>query len=252
MYDIEMHAPSEEFLRCWAAAGRHLHAAGQGAMAWLKAEPRPPFLEHLSFRLGNQLFFVRIEDVEGRLRLPGNPDGALTIARGCQGHACVLPMRQRSGVWSPSMPGWGLVDAETGDRINPPRLVTDELIEITDWELHDLAVQVVRNHLESLGASVMSSTGDPHIHPSLWAVREGRREWVVVRAVRYPTLDAPQPGNMAAIIEHCARGSRYGYFASVGVAHADEEHAPEGADPIPLWRGHGYSLRFEGLVSVSE
>jgi hypothetical protein len=33
--------------------------------------------EHLSFRLGNQLFFVRIEDVDGKTQGPGTSVGLL-------------------------------------------------------------------------------------------------------------------------------------------------------------------------------
>jgi hypothetical protein len=42
----------------------------------------------------------------------------------------------------------GLVDAQTGRPINPVALVNDELIEMTDWELQDFAVQIVRDQPE--------------------------------------------------------------------------------------------------------
>ena len=75
MYDIPMQEPSEYFARCWQAAGRHLQAQAHNVpLNWLKAELVPPFLEHLSFRIGNQLFFVRVEDVDGKVEGP-NPRG---------------------------------------------------------------------------------------------------------------------------------------------------------------------------------
>jgi hypothetical protein len=68
LHGIEIQQPSEEFARCWHAAGRHIQTKVQGPLnSWLKANLTPPFLEHLSFRLGNQLFFIRIEDVDGNL-----------------------------------------------------------------------------------------------------------------------------------------------------------------------------------------
>ena len=61
MHEIEMSEVSEEFAKCWKAAGIHIQNQAQGGLrSWLKADLNPPFLEHLSFRLGNQLFFVRI------------------------------------------------------------------------------------------------------------------------------------------------------------------------------------------------
>jgi len=248
MHTIEMHQPSKEFLDCWSAAGRHLQVRGEDALNWLKADPRPPFLEHLSFRLGNQLFFVRIEDADAKLKVPGNPKGFLTVADGCKGHGCVMPMRRRAGRWAPMFPGWGLLDGRTAHPVDPPALVTDELIEITDWELHDFAVQVVRHHLEEQGAEIGSSTGDPNIDPSLWIHRDGRPEWVVVRAVRYPRTEPARAADLKAIAEYCRRLSPHGYLAMVGVAPSDVAARRGGASP--LWRGHGYAVGFDGLKPV--
>ena len=97
MHNIEMHEVTEEFARCWQAAGRHLQAQVQGKMNWLKASLSPPFLEHLSFRLGNQLFFVRLEPSDSRIRVPASREGLLSIAKGCNGHPCIMPMVQRRG-----------------------------------------------------------------------------------------------------------------------------------------------------------
>ena len=76
MYEIEMHERSEVFFPCWKAAGIHLSKQVDGGIqSWLRAHAYPPFLEHLSFRLGNQVFFVRVEDVDEKVRGPGNPQG---------------------------------------------------------------------------------------------------------------------------------------------------------------------------------
>ena len=250
MYEIEAGEVSEDFARCWQAAGRHLQQRGQGALGWLRADLHPPFLEHLSFRMGNQLFFVRIEDVEGRIAGPGSLAGLLSIADGCKGHPCVMPMRAHGGDWSADWPEWGLVHARTGRPIEPPVLVTDALIEMTDWELQDFAIQPVRRHLEKQGRQVMSCQGSPHVDPSIWFVGDEGPEWVVVRAVRYPTLQADPPADWAAIAQSCARLSRRGSFASVSVASADDEFDPQRHPVVPLWRGHAMIIRFTGLQRV--
>jgi hypothetical protein len=78
MHNIEMHEMTEAFFPCWTAAGIHLSKQVDGGIqSWLRAHPYPPFLEHLSFRLGNQLFFVRIEDVDGKAQGPGTSVGLL-------------------------------------------------------------------------------------------------------------------------------------------------------------------------------
>jgi len=60
-HDIDMHEVSDEFAKCWQAAGRHLDSQNhRGELNWLKANLTPPFLEHLSFRLENQLFLFAL------------------------------------------------------------------------------------------------------------------------------------------------------------------------------------------------
>ena len=254
MHDIEMHEPTEEFSRCWQAAGRHLLSqTHDGQLSWLRANLTPPFLEHLSFRLGNQLFFIRIDDVSGNVRGPGNPNGFRTIAKGCNGHACRMPMRIKGANWETAEPGWGLVDDETGNIINPINLISDEKIEMTDWEIHDFAVQVVRDHVtEKLGHKLMSSQGNPDVDPSIWFVGENGPEWVVVRAARFPEKEATRPENIPAIEASCAHMSNVSHFASVSFANSEDAFDPAGGVPaLPLWRGHGVFIRFEGLEPVA-
>ncbi|AGK58678.1 hypothetical protein HYPDE_35033 [Hyphomicrobium denitrificans 1NES1] len=249
MYDIQMHEVSDQFARCWQAAGRHIAAQAQGPISWLKAALVPPYLEHLSFRLGNQLFFVRIEDVDSELDVPASREGLLRIAEGCNGYPCLMPMRLRAGNWLPEAGGWGLIDAHTGLAIDPVALVSDERIEMTDWEVHDAAVQVVRDDLKSAGKKLMSWTGHPQVDPAIWFVGDSGPEWVVVRAVRYPALEASPPADWQRLAEHCASVSTIGHFASVSLASAEDAFDPDHViPPEPLWRGHAMRVRFDGLV----
>jgi hypothetical protein len=77
MYDIPMVTPTPEFGECWQAAGRRLQVAAKAAgvrINWMKADLKPFFMEHLSFALGNQLFFVRLEDAAGGFEDPSTLD----------------------------------------------------------------------------------------------------------------------------------------------------------------------------------
>lgn len=253
MYDIEMQEASEEFAGCWRAAGRHLQSRTDGALGWLKADLAPPFLEHLSFRMGNRLYFVRVDDIDGHVKGPGNKDGFRIIAEGCKGIACKMPMRRVGSDWKPELPGWGLIDAETDRPIDPVALISDERVEMTDWEVHDFAVQVVRDHVvEKLGCELMSSQGNPHVDPSIWFVGDNGPEWVVVRSVRFPERDAKKPTNLADIAANCARLSAIGHFASVAVANSEDSFDVSGrVPPLPLWRGHSMYVAFKGLILVT-
>lgn len=252
MHNIEIAEVSEDFVRCWSAAGLHIQNQEQGQLqSWLRSHLNPPFLEHLSFRLGNQLFYIQVEDVEGVLETPGNLEGLLTIADGCAGHACLMPMKRSGQDWEPTESGWGLVDARTRLTVNPPALITNEMLEMTDWELQDLAVQVVRERIVKEGHQIMSWNGDPRVNPSVWFVgSSGSPEWVLVRTVRYPEKEATEPENMSEIKSHFDKTGFPGHFASVAVANADDPFDP-GAEMngnfVSLHRGCGIRIRYEGL-----
>ena len=149
--------------------------------------------------------------------------------------------------------GWGLIDARTRLPVNPPALITDEMLEMTDWELQDLAVQVVREQIEKEGHQLMSWNGDPRIDPSVWFVgSSGGPEWVLVRAVRHPEKEATEPENKSELRSHFGKMGFPGHFASVAVASADDPFDPgakSNGNYVPLFRGVGMRIRYEGLRS---
>ena len=250
MHPIEMHDFPKEFAMCWHAAGRHLNDQVDGGIkGWLKAKLAPPFLEHLSFRLGNQLFFIRLIDVDGKFDGPGSLSGLRHIAAECSGHACLMPMRRQSdGRWVADRDGWGLVDARTNRRVDPPALVTADKIEMTAWELQDFAVQIVREQLQRDGYTLMSWQANPEVNPSIWFVGDSKGpEWVVVRAARYPATQARRPDDWEEIAAGAARTGQIGHFASVALASLEKPLAKAGGAGVPLWRGYGMHARYVGL-----
>jgi len=252
MHPIEMQEMSRAFFGCWQAAGEHLdRQVDSGIRSWLRAHPYPPFLEHLSFRLGNQLFFVRVEDVDGNVEGPGSLRGLKSVARQANGHACVLPMRRsaRGQDWIAEYPGWGLLDAESQRPIDPVAMITDERIAMTAWEEPGVAVQVVREYLQQEGFKLMSWQSDPDVDPSIWFVgRTGQPEWVVVRASRVADRQAPRPANWLEIAAGCSNLSSTGHFASVALASGEQAFESAAAQSMPLWRGHELAVVFCGLT----
>ena len=160
-------------------------------------------------------------------------------------------MQKAGDHWLPVNSGWGLIDPESKSLVDPVDLVSDEKIVMTDWELQDFAVQVVRNYVENkMSYQVMSSQGNPSVDPSMWFIGDHGPEWIVIRACRYPDIQAEIPKNLAEITSRL--GSK-GYFASVGFANVDDAFDPSGSvPPLPLWRGHGFHVRFKGLDLVAK
>ncbi len=252
MHEIPMYGMSEAFFQCWQAAAQHLHRQVDGGIkSWLRCQPIAPFLEHLSFRLGNQLFFIRVDDVDGKVQGPGNENGFIAAAEMARGHALIMPMKKNSvtGAWAADAPGWGLLNPENGHPVNPVALITDEKIEMTPWEVQDFAVQIVRDYLEQQGFTLMSWQSNPAVNPSIWFVGESRRpEWVVVRVAKFPAKRAPRPANWAEIVASCSpTGSSLGHFASVVVASSEQSFLSDDEAPLPLWRGHALMVDFRRL-----
>jgi hypothetical protein len=137
--------------------------------------------------------------------------------------------------------------------MNPAALISDEKIVMTDWELQDFAVQVVREQLAKEGRKLMSWNGDPRVNPSIWFVGDAGPEWVVVRAVRYPEKEAGLPNKLGEMQAHFAKLGHPGHFASVAMASVDDpfdSHAAIDGNFVPLYRGHGMHVRYEGLQKV--
>ena len=251
MYDVVQEEPSEDFKRAWQAAGRHLRPLGGDSFSWLRANLNPPMAEHLSFRVGNQIFFVFVEAAE--FQYERTNDLFMEVSREANAVPCIMPMTERLTSYEPSLSGWGLIHAETKIPVNPPDLVSDELVEMTDWELHDFAVQVVRSKLSGDGRSVFSAQSSRDIDPSIWYEDGGDSYWVVVREARHPDVQAAMPGNIDDIADGCSRMGRAGFFASVVVANYDDPFDPEAkanGNFLPLYRGHAMSVKYEGLQKI--
>ena len=251
MYDIDMDKMDPDFFDCWQAAGKHIHnQGGEESLSWLRAHPYPPYMEHLSFRVGNQLYFIRIEDVDGMVVGPATIEDLIAVAMGTGAHACIMPMKKNpeGNEWAPVKDGWGLINASTGAPVDPPSLVTDEKIVMTPWELHDMAVQVVREYMEKKGYQLMSWQCNPDIDPSIWFTGESKGpEWVVIRATQYPEDHAQLPKNWKDIVEQCTSISMTGHFASVALASSEQKFDSKDEEAIPLYRGDSMYINFPGL-----
>ncbi len=251
MYTIEQKKPDLAFIKAWQAAGHHIQQLGQGGVNWVRADLNPPMIEHLSFRIANQLFFIFVEAAE--FNFQQNKLAFLEASKEAAAIPCILPMTEHLAEFKPATAGWGLLHAETGKSINPLELVSDELIEISDWELHDFAIQVVRDSLMKEGKKVFSAHSSLAQDPSIWFEESGQVFWVVVRAVRYPELDAQIPSNINDIQDNCSHMGKAGYFASVSIGNSNDPFDPkakENKNYLPLYRGHPMFIKYEGLKEI--
>jgi hypothetical protein len=259
MYKIDTHNISEEFLNAWRFAGKNLTNQGQGSLSWIRSHLYQPFDDHLSFRVGNQIFSVLVEVENSFMESSLTDQERNNQAKFCSSNnlvPCIYKVKKNSqGEYESIYQAWNLVHAETERPINPVELISEDLIEMSPWEVHDVGVQIVVNNIEKEGGEIFSHQSVLKIDPSIWFKRDGKGFYVIVRAVRYPELDAKRPENLMETIKaiksmKSPEGKAEGYFASVGIANAD--NPSEGENPLPLYRGGGMHIRFTGIEKLSQ
>ena len=260
MYNIERAHLSEPFVRAWRAAGKYLQVAGGDQIKWLRSHLHQPITEHLSFLFNNQLYFVFIE-VTGCSaevpRLEGNSRKLfLDNTAAANAIPCTMAMHQSkftniSG-YLPRLPGWGLQHSGSGEIIDPPSVSTTEEIEMSDWEVQDFAVQIVRDTLRKEGKKVTEWQSNPEIDPGLWFVDGDHLAWVVVRASRYPESLPERPSNISDLAPRLAEMERpEGFFAGLTVANANDSFTPDQVPPLSLNRGSPLYVKYLGLEAIS-
>jgi hypothetical protein len=131
--------------------------------------------------------------------------------------------------------------------------VTADKIEMSDWEVHDFSVEIVSASILKSGGEIISKQPSLRIDPSIWFRDKNGTHFVVIRGVRHPVQAAQLLSNIEVIKVRCSKMSRSGFFASVVLANSEDPFDPNAAvngNFFPLYRGHGFMPKFQGLVSV--
>ncbi len=257
-----MNKITEEFETCWKAAGRHLISRVDNLnLRLLRDELVPPFLEHMAFIIGNQLFMINILPDDPNIQLPTSRDSCIEIAERANAVPCFMRMKKVKGQWVPVDSEWGLTSEIHHTPLDPVSLITEEKIEISDWELHDFATQIVRNEILEEGGVINSWCSDPNIYPSMFFIdKDGEKRFVIVTASRYPcdpgmdragneNISYERIGKIMRLIK-TSNAEASGFIAMMSVASADDAFDPDIEPALPLWRGHGYYLNYGGLKSI--
>jgi len=252
---------TEDFWAAWKHAMAYLvtylkilEMKGEVTPYVLRRNLNQPFVEHLSFGVGNGIFFVWVEMYDHIF--DSSRKYFLEHARNCGAVPCIMPLEEKDGEWQP-IENSILIDAYTRKPLYPLSLITDEVIEMTDWEVSDFAIDVVVKYIikeyqiEDLEQDLKFQS-TPGSNPQIWFVdRNSKRNFVIVRAVRYPQEKAKRPDNIAQFPS--LLGCDQGYFASVSLANIDAfdeaEHLPPSSKY--LYRGCGMYVRFIGLEEIT-
>lgn len=227
-YEIKPFALTDDFENCWLAAGRHLnHRVKDTGSRWLRAE-LPPFREHLSFALGNQLFFVQVLDADDPHNGWFQPERLRAAVNDAKGVGCLMPMRRSGDEWVPVVRGWGLVSLLNHSLLDPVTFTSDQPVEMTPWEIHDVGVQAVRQHLTQEGWKIVSWQTDLKVDPSIIASQNDILCGFVVRTSDTGPSPASRPKNASQIAAVMHQRGWHAKFVGLKIADCD---APTHTDP---------------------
>ena len=144
MYKIDAYNISEEFLDAWRFAGENLTNQGQGSLNWIRAHLHQPFDDHLSFRVGNQIFSVLVELENSSMESSLTDRERSNQARFCLDNnlvPCIYRIKKNShGEHERIFPDWNLIHAETENPINPAELISEGLIKMSSYFFHPFSI----------------------------------------------------------------------------------------------------------------
>jgi hypothetical protein len=214
--------------------------------SWIKAELTYPAFDHLTFGYNNSIFSVLIELMDETV-------SSLTeIQRTRWLEACteynLIPCLFKINCISmsngynltPMDAAWNLFDVDGRHLVNPIVESSDDDTEMSAWEIHNFAIQVVRQNIEEKGYEVLSFCDLVEVNPQIWFLDEvGNKNWVIVQSSTGQELSSIDPWRgIEQLNEHLLPFN--GYFAGVQIS----------SEKPSLYRGDGMFVDFEGLEQI--
>lgn len=243
---------TDDFIDCAKFVNNFFSEKGKDVINFIEFATIPTPV-HTSFRIGNQLFFIHIVDLDDNMETPGSIEGFISICERFQCLACLIPVRKKNNKWVIENLDWGLIDAKTRDVIDPYQLVSDEKIVMSDYEIHEMGNDYVRYHIitKNLGYKVSSFIIDPDIIPSIIFNKENEQCCVLVK-VSYDPNPWVRQEDFKDELENMKSSfpDMTVYFA--GVHLFGQEQMKKKDNTLPLYRGQGYYPTFRGLETFDD
>jgi hypothetical protein len=256
-YLMDRPEPSELFLEARQIAGVHLQEqfrqfdngpfnARHRGFTWIKAELTYPAFDHLTFGFKNSIFSVLIELID-------ETDSSLTeIQRTRWVEACteynLIPCLFKINCiamshgynLTPVDEIWNLFEVDGQKLVDPVLVATDVDTEMSAWEIHNFAIQVVRQNIEEEGHEVLSFCDLIEVNPQIWFLDEdGNKNWVIVQSSTGQELPFIDPWRGFEQSNEQLLPFN-GYFAGVQIS----------SEKPMLYRGDGMFVDFEGLEQI--
>jgi len=241
---------SEDFISCANYVNDFFSAKGRDVIKFIHFASFPTPI-HTSFRIGNQLFFVHIVDVDKNIETPGTIEHFIDISERFQCVACLLPVSKTINSWNIENLDWGLIDAKTRKPVNPYSIVSNKKIVMSDNEIYAMGHEYIRTNIitKDHECQVTGFIIDPEVYPSIFFNYKNNECCVLIKVSHgafpyFKKLDfKDQLEKMKSMFNN-----KTIYFA--GAHLLGEEQLKQNNKSLPFYRGQGYHPKFLGLENV--
>ncbi|MBT8290223.1 MAG: Na(+)-translocating NADH-quinone reductase subunit F [Muriicola sp.] len=116
--------------------------------------------------------------------------------------------------------------------------------ELTEQELHNLAMNIVGKELEAEGFEFMGVNSKLRKNPQFVCLKDKELHFIVVRNIPYPENPSEYDKDlMASVKEHALKFEARTYYAGVGISNAaNRDH--------PVLLNQEYMVHYEGLIEI--
>ena len=117
-------------------------------------------------------------------------------------------------------------------------------MDLSEQELHNLAMNIVGKDLEDQGYEFLGVNSELRKNPQFVALKNKKLHFVVVRAISYPD----NPGDidyvfMESIKQHALKFKARTFYAGVGLTNSRDFELPVNSD-------EDYVVKYDGLIEI--
>lgn len=278
-YLIDRPEPSEIFLKARHIAGSQLQDqfnannqknvdSSHEGFKWIKTELTYPSFDNLTFAYKNSIFSVVIELIDDKNSsfTKHQKDRLIKSSEENNLIPCTFRLKFREKANNflgrlmgnkdqldyeliPLEQGWNLYDAITNKKIIPLKIASNDKTRMSNWELSNFAIQIVRNDLEKEGNKILSFCDLPEVNPQIWFKNiKGETGWVVVKHIK--TENEKNYKEWVGLEKRSPQLKPYdGYFASVQIIPSFGWNGVS-EFPTDLCRGEGMYVNYKGLERI--
>lgn len=205
--------------------------------AWIQSTLLSPAFQHLCFRYKNNVYSILIGLQKGETLFVRTQDmtNQKNVCLKNNMIPCVIPLDEET--LKPVLSGSHMFNTQTFEQVS---IEEGDVTEMSQWELMDFAIQMVKNHITQQGCKLMSYCNVPEIVPQLWFEDKlGQASYVIVKP--YMSADDSEFQISKQFIQQFSKYK--GYYAGVSFYSGDA---------MQIMRNRPTFCKFKGLDTIEE